>query len=224
MSDHIQLYCSHIPLSPKVIWKWCLAFEVALSSGVAHWPPLTCSSRALLCFAIRTKHVLPTFDLTGEVTKGAGDWIAALLSVRSWMCVLLVMVTVRRWMLWGWRAELKRRAVALPSYEVFFFFFQIFLQHHKMLLNSDIIFCCRLVLGQSPALSTGVYGFPYKLSDKICVSFSLSYSRLMAWLSHQLSAAALSVATVMQRGKGKNTHFKLPVNQCSREIKYLRGG
>lgn len=93
-------------------------------------------------------------------------------------------------------------------WSIFFFFFQMFLQHHKTLLNSDIIFCCRLVLGQSPALSMSVYGFPYKLSDKICVSFSLSYSGLIAWLSHQLSAAVLNVATVMQRRKREKHTFQ----------------
>lgn len=62
----------------------------------------------------------------------------------------------------------------------------IFLQRHKTLPNSDIIFCCRLVLGQSPALSSDVYGFPYKLSDKICISFCLSYSRLISLSSYKV--------------------------------------
>lgn len=46
---------------------------------------------------------------------------------------------------------------------------------YKILLNLDIIFCCNLVRGQNETLAADVYGFPYKLSDKICTAFCLSY-------------------------------------------------
>lgn len=70
--------------------------------------------------------------------------------------------------------EIKQRDDGLSGHEAFYQYTSLWL--HNVFLNPDGTFCGQLVLGQNEDLPPDVYDFPYKLSDKICLTLCLRQS------------------------------------------------